>query len=171
MTSYEFREKVLSKTFLENGLNLTFRKLSTKQQGSSLEFLDVNHIADKDSSGGFYTSNFTKPTAVNRIFLNGNSHHPRSVYKSIIFSESIRLRRLNEKQEHYVEAIEKLQEQCLKSGFVSKLLNNMTDLTKTWTERFAPPQKSHLRNEKKEIVWSTSFPELLKLSLKERKLN
>ena len=47
----------------------------------------------------------------------------------------------------------------------------MTDLTKTWTERFAPPQKSHLRNEKPKIVWPTSFPELLKLSSKERKLN
>ena len=54
-------------------------------------------------AGGFYTRNFVKPTAIDRTFLNGKSFHPQHIFKSIVFSESIRLRRLNELQSEYLK--------------------------------------------------------------------
>ena len=145
-------QSVLSATFQENGLRLTFRKISTEDQNHSLEFLDVNHIIHAESPGGFYTTNFTKPTAVNRLFLNGQSYHPTNVYKSIIFGESIRLRRLNEKNCNYLKAIEQLQSKCLKSGFGRKLVQSMINITSQWTERFAPPQSNKKRQENSRTV-------------------
>ena len=163
-------QNALWKTFHENGLHLTFRKISTEEPNKTLEFLDVNHIVDAQSPGGFYTCDFIKPTATNRLFLNGRSFHPMTVFKSIIFSESIRLRRLNEKDENYVNSVERLKQKCLKSGFNRKLVLKMTNITKMWTDRFAPP-KSSLKDHQRKTIWTTSFPGLLKLSTKERSLN
>jgi len=59
-----------------------------------MEFLDVEHQLDPHSPGGFYTRDFTKPMAVDRTFLHGKSHHPPTVYKSVVFGEAVRLRRL-----------------------------------------------------------------------------
>jgi len=60
-----------------------------------LEFLDVNHCITTDDDFGFVTKDFVKPIAEGRQFINGNSHHPKSTFKSILFGEAIQLRRLN----------------------------------------------------------------------------
>ena len=158
----------LSKTFKNNGLNLIFRSINTDDTNSSLEFLDVDHVICKSSKGGFYTTNYIKPTAVERVFLNGLSHHPRCIYKSIIFSESIRLRRLCEREEDYQNGIENLKSKCLKSCFNEKLVEDMINITKMWKERFSPPTPT---NKIKKSVWATHFPSLLRLSTKEKDLN
>ena len=125
-------------------------------------------MIDVRSPGGFYTTDYSKPTAINRTFLNGQSYHPSSVFKSIIFSESIRLRRLNEKQENYSAAIERLRTKCLKSNFNRKLVRNMINITQSWTNRFSPSETKH---RERKTVWASSFPDLLKLSAKEKTLN
>ena len=107
-------QDTLTRTFNQNQLKLTFRKVGTREYGNKVEFLDVDHCIDPASSGGFFTTNYIKPTAIDRVFLNGQSYHPRSVFKSIIFSESIRLRRLNEKDDYYLEALQCLKEKCYK---------------------------------------------------------
>jgi hypothetical protein len=163
-------QETLSSTFQNNGLKLIFRRINTKQENSTLEFLDVNHVINAQSSAGFYTTNYVKPTALNRAFLNGSSYHPRSVFKSIIFSESTRLRRLNERDELYLKAIDELEAKCYKSGFARKLVADMIKITKYWTDRFGPP-KSSCHKPKQRIVWATSFPNLVKLSRKEKELN
>ena len=94
-------QATLDDVFVSNRLKLTFRRISMNQPTSSLEFLDINHVIDTTCRGGFYTTDFKKPTAINRRFLHGLSHHPRWIFKSIIFSESTRLRRLNEKHGNY----------------------------------------------------------------------
>ena len=156
-------------TFDKNELKLVIRKINTTEDNKTLEFLDVNHIICNSSQGGFFTSNFVKPTAVNRVFLNGSSYHPRSIFKSIIFSESIRLRRLNELDENYRTAIDELEEKCYKSGFQKDLVKDMIKLTRDWKDRFSPPSKPNIRKEER-YVWATHFPRLLKLSKKERSL-
>ncbi|MEC8567306.1 MAG: hypothetical protein VXY56_03310, partial [Pseudomonadota bacterium] len=147
---------------------LTFRAVQTSDQGSCIELLDVNHVVDAESTAGFYTTNFIKPTAQNRTFLNGRSYHPRSTFKSIIYGESIRLRRLNERHDIYLKSIESLKLKCLKSNFDKRIVRKMINIAKTWTTRFGPPIPK--RNERT-CVWATSFPSLLKLSGKERHLN
>jgi len=61
-------------------------------------------IIAADSVFGFVAKNVVKPTSVGRRFIHGSSHHPPSTYKSIIFGEVIRLRRLNEKNKTTLQA-------------------------------------------------------------------
>ena len=161
-------QEALKQKFEESGLKLTFRTIQTGEPNSCVEFLDVNHVTDCGSLGGFYTTNYIKPTAQNRTFLNGRSYHPSSTFRSIVFSESIRLRRLNERHDMYLQAIENLKTKCLKSGFKKETVERMTNIAKTWTERFQPPRT---KQNKKRIVWATSFPALLRISKMELALN
>ena len=163
-------EHELTSIFNRNGLKLIFRKICTNENGMSLEFLDVEHRTCNKTIGGFYTANYVKPTAVDRMFLNGMSYHPRFVYKSVIYCESIRLRRLNEKDEDYIKAIESLEQKCYRSGFNKKLVADMISLTKQWKNRFSPPIARKQEDDPK-TVWATHFPKLLRLSEKERRLN
>ena len=76
-------------------LQLLFNSINTGKINNELEFLDVLHVTTVNAKGGFITKNFIESTAKDRCFLNGASHHPTSVYKSIVFGEAIRLGRLN----------------------------------------------------------------------------
>ena len=163
-------QEQLSKTFNDNGLKLLFRRVSTQEQGKELEFLDVNHRVCNKAIGGFYTTDYMKPTARERVFLNGSSHHPRSVFRSIVFSESTRMRRPNERDQDYELSIDRLEQKCLKSGFNKHLVTDMVKITRQWKERFSPPVTNNDRNVPR-TVWPTQFPKLLKLSKKEKSLN
>ena len=89
-------KQALTNTCVEYELKLTFRKVSTNETGKNLEFLDVLHMIDNSNKFGFFTTSFIKETATKRLFLNGNSYHPLCIFKSIVFGESVRLRRFNE---------------------------------------------------------------------------
>ena len=65
----------------------------------------------------FFTKNFIKSTAKDRCFLNGASHHPTSVYKSIIFGEVVRLRRLNERKFDYLKSLVNLKDKMFPFKF------------------------------------------------------
>ena len=125
--------------FEEHNLKLVFREISTKNDGDQLEFLDVNHGIDKTEKGAFYEKNYIKPTAENRVYVNGKSHHSRSIYKSIVFGESIRLMKLCVHDCDYLEALKVLKYKCLKSWFFKALVDDM--VTAEWRDRFGPPTK------------------------------
>ena len=108
--------------FQKYDLKLIFREISHQSKNQELEFLDVIHIIDEEEKGGFYVRNYIKPTAVNRVYINGRSYHPRSIYKYIVFSESIRLRRLCERDCDYLEALKLLKDKCIKSYFCKGLV-------------------------------------------------
>ena len=134
-------QTALINIFLNNGLTLTFREVNNRQTGQGVEFLDVFYQIEDDPIG-FVTNNFTKPTAAGRTFLHGNSyHHPFHVFKGITFSEAVRLRRLNERQEDYINSINELKDKCLSSGFNKKVTQIMIQKVSTWTERFVPREK------------------------------
>ena len=77
--------KALAEEFPKHDLKLVFKQIDTSEPDRQLEFLDVLHVMDQTAKGEFITKNLTKKTAQNRCFLNGSSHHPLSVYKSIVF--------------------------------------------------------------------------------------
>ncbi|MEC8567829.1 MAG: reverse transcriptase domain-containing protein, partial [Pseudomonadota bacterium] len=157
--------------FRKNGLRLTFRQINTEETNNTLEFLDVNHVIDPGCTAGFRTINFVKPTAVGRLFLNGQSSHPRSIFKSIFFSEAIRMRRLNEKTDEYLKSLEKLKLKCWKSGFDRKMIADMMEIARMWRDRFAPPNNKKSKPVGQRVVWASCFPDLLRLSRRERELN
>ena len=128
----------LLKTFQDNNLDLTFRMINTADSGSTLEFLDVEHKIDSSYSCGFFTKNFMKPTATNRLFLNGQSHHPPHVFKSIVYSEAVRMRRLNESTDEYLNSLQQLKTKCLRSNFNLSLVNKILKIAPTWQSRFSP---------------------------------
>ena len=73
--------------------------------------------------------------------MNGKSHHPRSIYKSIVFGESIRLRRLCKRDGDYLKAIKALKHKCLKSSFCKALVDDVIKITAEWKDRFGHPMK------------------------------
>ena len=128
---------------------------------NKLEFLDVLHVTTLNAKSGFITKKFIKSTAKNRYFLNGASHHPTSVYKSIVFGEAVRLRRLNERKSDYLKSLVNLKDKCLRSNFNQKMTKNMLEIAKHWEDRFEPKPQHHKKNK---IVWATQFTKLLQLS-------
>ena len=118
----------------------------------------------------FVTKDFVKPTAEGRQFINGNSHHPQTTFrfKSILFGEAIRLRRLNQRKDDYLSSLNRLREEAIRSKFPLNITNDMVELASNWEDRLRPP-----KCDKKEDpqVWATSFPHLLPLTQKEKKLN
>ena len=132
--------------------------------GSCLEFLDVEHKIDYSHIGGFYTRDSVKPTALDCTFLNGKSFYPTHIFKSLVFSEAVRLRRLNETQSDYLASLERLKQKCIHSQFNIKLVRRILDLASKWNDRFGPKQDSGLRKTKPRIIWAFSFVNLLKLS-------
>ena len=115
----------LFKTFQDN-LDLTFRMINTVDSGTSLEFLDVEQKIDSSYSCGFFTKNFIKPTATNHLFLNGQSYYPPHVFKSIVCSEAVRMRQLNESTDEYLNSLQQLKTKCLKSNFNLSLVNKIS---------------------------------------------
>ena len=117
-------------------------------------------------------TNYIKPTAITRTFLNGNSFHPISVFQSIIVGEAIRMRRLNEKNHLYEKSIKELEEKCFRSKFNSTIVKKNIDKVKSWiykedTEKIDQKNK----NNTKRITWSTQFKNLLKLDKREKELS
>ena len=106
-------------------------------------------------------------TAIERCFLNGCSYHPPQIFKSIIFGEAIRLRRLNEVHENYLHSLEKLKEKCLNSDFNKKITIKIIEIATEWKDRFEPKTKEE---KKKRIIWATPFLKLLNMNKKEKTL-
>ena len=90
--------------------------------------------------------NYVKPTATNRVYINGWSYHPRSIYKSIVFGESISVRRLCERDCDSLEDSHLLKDKCIKSHFCKYLVVEMLEIRKKCKDRFIPPTKKNNTN-------------------------
>ena len=146
-------------------MELTFRQACTAEKTGEVEFLDVNHCVTIEDDFGFVTKDFVKPTAEERQFINGNSHHPHTTFKSILFGEAIRLRHLNQRKDDYLSSLNRRKEKAIRSKFPLNMTNGMIALASDWEDRLRPP-----KCDKKEDpqVWATSFPHLLTLTQKEK---
>jgi len=87
---------------------MQFRQACTAEKTGEVEFLDVNQCVTIEDDFGFVTKDFVKPTAEGRQFIIGNSHHPQTTFKSILFGEAIRLRRLNQRKNDYLSSLNRL---------------------------------------------------------------
>ena len=94
----------------------------------SVEFLGVHHCVAPNEKYGFIAKDFAKATAEHRCFISRLSHHPCSRFKSIVFGEAIRMRRLNERDEDYQSALVRLRNKTLRSDFSQNMVQDM----RTW---------------------------------------
>ena len=145
----------------------TFRQACTVEKTGEVAFLDVSHCETIEDDFGLVTKDIVKPTAEGRQFINGNSHHPQTTFKSILFGEAIRLRRLKQRKYEYLSSLNLLKQKGFPSTFPLNMTNDMIALASNWEDRLRPP-----KCDKKEDpqVWATSFPHLLTLTQKEKKL-
>ena len=154
----------------EYELKLSFRKVSTNETGKSLEFLDVLYMIDNSDKFGFFTTSFIKETATKKLFLYGNSYHPQCIFQSIVFGESVRLRRLNETNELYLKVLERLKKKCIDSYVNKKVVKKIINLAKTWTDRFGPKPLNKSKTTDPMLIWASAFSNLLQLTAKEKSL-
>ena len=159
----------LVQAFEKEGLKLIFRHVHAESEQKEVEFLDVNHIIDKDDPAYFITRDFVKPTAIGRVFLNGTSYHPVSTFKSILKGECLRMRRLNERNEDFQSSLVRLKDKAILSNFPKKLTNRIITTASSWSSRF-PPDLTTPTSSKEILAWSTAHPSLLKLSERQREL-
>ena len=164
-TSNERIRQALTSAFEKSGLELTFRQACTVEKTSEVEFLDVSHCVTIEDDFGFATKDFVKPTAEGRLFINGNSHHPQTTFNSILFGETIRLRRLNQRKDDYLSSLNRLEEKAIRSKFPLNMTNDMIVLASNWEDRLRPPKCD--KKEEPQVL-ATSFPHLLTLTLKEK---
>jgi len=65
-----------------------------------------------------YASSFRVPLCILwLVWFNGKSHHPQTTFKSILFGETIRMRRLNQRKKYYLSSLSRLKEQAIRSNF------------------------------------------------------
>jgi len=79
----------------------------------------------------------------------------QTTFKSILFGEAIRLRRLNQRKDDYLSSLNWLKEKAIRSKFPLNMTNDMIALAFNWEDKLWPP-----KCDKKEDpqVWATSFP-------------
>ena len=167
-------KQCLKTIFSKYGLELSFREASTDSLESEVEFLDVNHVIDNTNPFGFITRNYVKPTAVHRRFLRGSSHHPPSVFKSILIGEAKRLRRLNEYYNDFTLSLQELKDEALKSNFPLQTVEKVVELALQWKDQIKDNEgnngDSNDTKKRVPITWPITFPHLLRLNEKQRKL-
>jgi len=138
--SNESIQQALTSAFANSDLELTFRQACTADQKGEVEFLDVNHFITNDDDFDFVTKDFIKTTAEGRQFINGKSHHPQSTFKSILFGEAIRLRRLNQRKEDDLCSLNRLKEKAIRSSFPSDMTNDVIVMASNWEEILRAPK-------------------------------
>ena len=115
-------------------------------------------MIDNSNKSGFFTNSFTIKTAAKKLFLNGNSCHPLCIFKSIVFGESIRLRRSNETNELYLKNLQSLEKKCIDSYFNKKVVEKIINLAKTWTDYFGPNSFNENNTTEPMLFWASAFP-------------
>ena len=115
--SIERIRQALTSAFENSCLELTFRQACTAEKTGEVEFLDVNHCVTIEDDFGLVNKDFVKPTVEGRQFINGNSHHQQTTFKSILFGKAIRLRRLNQRKDDYLSSLNRLKEKAIRSKF------------------------------------------------------
>jgi len=136
--SNESIRQSLSSAFANSGLELMFCQACTANQKDEVEFLDVNHCITTDNDFSFVTKDFVKPTAERKQFTNSESHHPKSTFKSILFREAMRLRRLshlNQRKEDNLSSLNWIKEKAIRSKFPLAMTNDMIAMASNQEER------------------------------------
>ena len=124
-------------------------KFSIEHSTSSIPFLDVT---TKLRNNTINTTLYTKPTD-NHTFLNYNSNHPYKLKKSIIYSACIRLRRICEDQQEYIQHTANLARKFLNSDYPIKLIKKAFDKASSLNRQELLQYKPHQTNDRIPMVF------------------
>jgi len=79
--------------------------------------MNVNHCITNEDVFGFVSKDFVKLTTEGRQLIAGKLHYPEATFKSILFGEAIRLRRLNQRKD-YLTNLNRLKGKAIHSNFL-----------------------------------------------------
>ena len=106
------------------------------KSGNPLPFLDIQFWFDKDT-GQLQTDLYRKPTD-SPSFLNFSSHHPNHTFSSIVYSQSIRYRRIINSDNRLSERLSNLSETFLECGYPKKMVDNIVKKVKGFSRNIVP---------------------------------
>ena len=108
-----------------NTLNTQFNKfdlqLTYETSSQNIHLLDIDIFIENDT---FQTKEFRKETSSNS-YVKFGSAHPKHCFKGIIKSQMYRLRRLCSKNDDFIDAIQKLRQRCINSGYETKMIDEI----------------------------------------------
>ena len=104
-----------------HGLNIDEHCIS--EPGEYVAFLDVQFCFDSD--GNLNTDLFVKETD-SRSYLYYGSSHPNHTFSSIVYSTSLRLRRIINDSERLKRRIDELKQCFFSANYPKKMVNNIT---------------------------------------------
>ena len=99
-------------------------KWDFKKSGEYTTFLDINYSFDL-SSGLITDVNIKKTDA--RTFLHFSSYHPRQTFKSIVYSQCLRYRRIINEHIRLVRRLDELGKCFINSGYPKKMVSGIID--------------------------------------------
>ena len=108
--------------------------LEEVQFGKTVHFLDVTIYIDENNTIQY--KSYTKPTD-SRRYLKPQSFHPKSVFKSVPFSQMIRTLERNSTQQTKEIEIERLKEDLKRSGYAQDELQKIEERTMEHTNTAA----------------------------------
>ena len=135
----------LSNQFAKYDLQIT-NEVST----SSIVVLDIEIYKFQNK---LHTREHRKETATTS-YLKFGSAHPKYIYKGILRSQMIRLRRICSRDCDFENALKGLRQRCLNSGYDKNIVNEMMNTSKDLVRHLNPTQNPPTRN-KCVIRWVT----------------
>jgi hypothetical protein len=126
-------EKSVREKLLDFGLKTD--DFVVMKSGNPLPFLDIQFWFD--GSGELQTDLYRKPTD-SPSFLNFSSHHPNHIFSSVVYSQSIRYRRIINSDQRLVERLSNLSETFLECGYPANMVNSIVGKVKGFTRNIAP---------------------------------
>ena len=131
------------------GLALTFKICSFDEY---LEFLDIKYKFSPN--GEARTDLFIKETDSHR-FLDFGSHHPRATFRSIVYSQGIRYRRIISNQSDFDQRLEDLKSYFVSCNYPVKMVEEtLLDVKKTERNIDYKAKPNEMENE---VPWITTY--------------
>ena len=140
-------EQVRLKSVDQYGLDLT---VTVNPVSTFTQFLDIQF---KYTDGKLTTDIYRKETDANR-YLFFNSHHPRHVFRSVVFSQGMRYRRIINDDDILRKRLDELKVFFVRSGYPERLLNSILDAVPN-----QPCSLEYSKNDEKQFItpWVVTY--------------
>ena len=146
-----FLERSTFKKFF-NILNEQFNRyelqLTSEVSDERLQLLEIEVYIDENQ---FHTKEHRKETATNS-YVKFGSAHPKHCFKGIVKSQMQRLRRLCSKDSDFIDAIAKLRQRCMNSGYDMVMVDSILGQANTLRRELIPNIRE-IPVEKHSIRW------------------
>ena len=137
----EFRKFGLELTCDTDTHEVTEKNVHLKSK-QFVPFLDLEVFK---ANGSIHTTEHRKETSASS-FLSIKSAHPKYTFPGIVKSQMIRLRRLCSRNTDFIDAIAKLKERCMNSGYCTKMVEGILANCNNLERNLLPKENADIDN-------------------------